>query len=85
MRRVSRTHRFDLDRLYDRINLEPMILITHINTTLQVADILTKGSFTGDRWTQLTLLVKSMTRTTFTPSNSSMSAAVVNPSLVQHE
>ena len=49
MRHVSRTHHFDLDRLYDRIDLDPMIQIKCVNTTQQAADILSKGSFTRDR------------------------------------
>ena len=32
-RSVSRTHRVDLDRLYDRINLDPMIQVKYVNTT----------------------------------------------------
>ena len=39
----------------------------------------TKGSFTGDRRTQLTPLVNIMTHTTFTQRNLSLSSAVVNP------
>ena len=42
----SRTHRVDLDRLHDRINFDRMIEIKYVNTTQQLADILTKGSFT---------------------------------------
>ena len=45
MRRVSRTHRVALDWLFDRINLDPKIQITYIDTKNQVADILTKGNF----------------------------------------
>ena len=45
----------------------------------------TQRSFTGDRWTQLTQLVKIMTRTTFTQSNLSVSSVVVNPFFFQHE
>ena len=78
--RVSRTHRVDLDWFYDRINLDPMIQIKYVNTTQRLADGLTKGSFTKDIWTQLTLLVNIMTHTTFSQSNLSFSSAVVNPS-----
>ena len=77
LRHVSRTQRVNLDRHYDSINLNPMIQIKYTNTTQQWADILTKGSFAGDRWTQLTLLVNIMT---FPRSNLSASSAVVNPS-----
>ena len=44
-------------------------------TKQQMAVILTKGPFTGDRWSQLTLLVNIMTRTTLTRSNLSVSSA----------
>ena len=42
-----------------------MILIKYVNTTRQLAYIVTKGSFTRDRCTQLTLLMIIMTYTTF--------------------
>ena len=50
MRHVSRTHRVALDWLFDRINLDPKIQIKYIDTKNQLADILTKGSFTRDEW-----------------------------------
>ena len=56
-----------------------MIKIKHVNTTKQLADVVTQGSFTGDRWSKLTLLVNIMTHTTFTQSIFSVSPAVVNP------
>ena len=80
-RHVSRADRVDLGRLYDRINLGPMVQIKYVNSTQQLADILTKASFTGDRWTQLTLLANVMTHTTFILCNLSVSSAVVNPLL----
>ena len=36
MRHVSRTHRFALDWLFDRINLDPKIQITYVDTTLSI-------------------------------------------------
>ena len=42
MRHVSRTHRVALDRLFNRINLDPKIQIKYIDTKTQLADILTK-------------------------------------------
>ena len=69
IRHVSPTHRVDLDRLYDPINLNPMIQIKYVSTTQQLADILAIGAFTGDTWTPLTLLVNIMTHTTFTQRN----------------
>ena len=56
MRHVSRTHRVALDRLFDRINLDPKIQIKYIDTKKQLADILTKGNFTRDEWNHLLCL-----------------------------
>ena len=53
MRHVSRTHRVALDWLFDRINLDSKIHIKYIDTTNQLADILTKGNFTSDEWSHL--------------------------------
>ena len=39
MRHVSRTHRLDLDWLYDGTDLDPMIQIKYVNTTQQLSDI----------------------------------------------
>ena len=50
MRHVSRTHRVALDWLFDRINLDSKTQIKYIDTRNQLADILTKGSFTRDEW-----------------------------------
>ena len=65
---------------YDASIFDPMIQIKYVNTTQRLADILTKASFTRDRWTQLTLLVNIMNHTTLTKSNLSISSGVVNPS-----
>ena len=56
MRHVSRTHRVALDWLFDRINLDPKIQIKYIDTKNQLADILTRGSFTRDEWNHLLCL-----------------------------
>ena len=56
MRHVSRTHSVALDWLFDRINLDPKIQIKYIDTKNQLADILTKGSFTRDEWNHLLTL-----------------------------
>ena len=56
MRHVSRTHRFALDWLFDRINLDPKIHIKHIDTKKQLADILTKTNFKRDEWNHLLCL-----------------------------
>ena len=56
MRHVSRTHRVALDWLFDRINLDTKIQVKYIDTENQLADILTKGSFTRDEWNHLLCL-----------------------------
>ena len=56
MRHVSRTYRVALDWLFDQINLDSKIQIKYIDTKNQLADILTKGSFTRDEWNQLLCL-----------------------------
>ena len=53
MRHVSRTHRVARDWLFDRINLDSKIQIKYIDTKNQLADILTKRSFTRDEWNHL--------------------------------
>ena len=56
MRHVSRTHRVALGWLFDRINLNSQIQIKYIDTKNQLADILTKGSFTRDEWNHVLCL-----------------------------
>ena len=56
MRHVSRTHRLATDWLFDRVNLDTKIQIKYIDTKNQLADTLTKGSFTRDEWNQLLCL-----------------------------
>ena len=53
MRHVSRTHRVAFDWLVDRINLDPQIHVKYVDARSQLADILTKGTFTRDEWHQL--------------------------------
>ena len=50
MRHVSRTYRVALDRLFDRIHMEPTIEIKYFDTKNKLADILTKSTFTRDEW-----------------------------------
>ena len=44
---VSRTHRVDLDWLFERCRVDPSIRIRFVPTKAQLADMLTKGSFTA--------------------------------------
>ena len=60
MRHVLRTHRVALDWLFDRMNLEPKIQIKYIDTKNQLADILTKGSFSRDEWSHFLCLLRSL-------------------------
>ena len=50
---VSRTHRVALDWLFGRINFDPKIQIRCVDTKNQLADILTKSSFSKDEWNNL--------------------------------
>ena len=76
MRRLSRTHRVALDWLFDRINLEQQIQIKYGDTKNQLADILTKGSFsrdeksfTRDEWNHLLRLFNMMRFSMFSCSH----------------
>ena len=53
LRHVGRTHRVDLDWLFERIMKDPGIFVKYVGTKEQLADILTKGSFTADAWKTL--------------------------------
>ena len=43
MRHVARTHRVDLDFLFERLQKDPGVFMRYINTKQQLADLLTKG------------------------------------------
>ena len=49
-RHVARTHRVDLDWLFERIQEDPGIRMKFCPTKEQLADILTKATFTADQW-----------------------------------
>ena len=68
MRHVSRTHRVALDWLFDRINLEPKIQINYVDTKNQLADMLTKASFTRDERRHLLRLFNMMSFSMFSCS-----------------
>ena len=53
IRHVSRTHRVSLDKLFDRINMDPKMQIKYVDTKNQLADMLTKGNLTRDEWNHL--------------------------------
>ena len=56
LRHVPRTHRIDLDWLFYILREDPGLKIKYISTKDQVADIFTKGLFTAQFWSHLTLL-----------------------------
>ena len=53
MRHVPRTHKVDLDWLFERVKNDPGFNIFYVHTKLQVADILTKGNFTVEAFSRL--------------------------------
>ena len=53
MRHVPRTHRVDLDFIFDRVNKDPGTSIKFVGTKDQAADIFTKGSFSENTWKAL--------------------------------
>ena len=53
MRHVSRYNRVALDWLFDRMNLNSKIQIRYSDTKHQLADILTKSTFTRYEWNNL--------------------------------
>ena len=53
MRHVARTHRVDLDWLIERVKLDPGVRIKFVGTDEQMADMLTKSSFTVAKWENL--------------------------------
>ena len=69
MRHVSRTHRVALDWVFDRINFEPKIQIKYVDTKNQLADILTKGSFSRNEWNHLLCLFNIMSCPTHSGSH----------------
>ena len=78
MRHVSRTHRVALDWLLDRINLDPKVQIKCVESRNQLADILTKGSFTRDEWHNLLHIFHFMNDTTFSCRHFSNSHSFVS-------
>ena len=58
LRHVLRTHRVDLDWLFERIMFDPCIFMRYLNTKEQIADVFTKGSFTAQTWQTLMKLAQ---------------------------
>ena len=69
MRHVPRTHRVDLDFLFELLREDPSIFIRYVGTKEQIADIFTKGSFTADQWRSLLRLAQIGSIPSFTKSS----------------
>ncbi len=53
LRHVPRTHRVDLDWLFERIMYDPGVSIHFVGTKQQIADMFTKGQFSEQQWKAL--------------------------------
>ena len=53
LRHMSRTHRVDLDWLIEQIKVDAGINLKFVGTNEQMADMLTKASFTIPKWKSL--------------------------------
>ena len=53
MRHVARTHRIDLDWLWERMRTDPGVFIKYVGTKEQIADMFTEGSFATPQWRAL--------------------------------
>ena len=69
MRHVSRTHRVALGWLFDRTHSEPKIGTKYVDTKNQLADMLTKESFTRNEWNHLLRLFNIMSFSMFSCSH----------------
>ena len=58
MRHVGRTHRVNIDWLFEKCSSDRAIRPRYVNTTWQIADLLTKGSFTSATWKNLVSLAR---------------------------
>lgn len=58
MRHAPRTHRIDLDRVFERIQHDPGVSIKYVGTKEQIADMFTKGSFGAEQWSKLLKLAQ---------------------------
>ena len=69
MRHVSRNHRVAIDWSFDSINSDSKIQIKYADTKNQLADMLTKGTFTRDDWDHLVRLLNIMNLSMFSCSH----------------
>ena len=58
MAHINRTHRVSVDWLFLLTRTDPGICLRYVNTKSQLADIMTKGSFTAQTWQDLCQLTQ---------------------------
>ena len=58
LRHLPRTHKIDVDFLFDILRRDPGLQLKYVPTRLQIADILTKGAFTGALWERMLTLMQ---------------------------
>ena len=58
LRHVPRTHRVDLDWLWERVREDPGVFVRYVGTKEQMADIFTKGSFSSEQRLRLCRLAQ---------------------------
>ena len=79
MRHVARTHRVDLDWLFERLTRDLNAYLKFVGTREQLADILTKGSFTGETLVTLCELCLIMPLSKFSLTSNSELFAEIKP------
>ena len=58
LKHVPRTHRINLDWLFERIRTDPGVFLRYVGTKEQIGDMFTKGAFTADQWWRLCRLAQ---------------------------
>ena len=53
LRHVARTHRIDIDWLFERLREDPGLFMRYCGSKDMIADIFTKGPFTREAWIRL--------------------------------
>ena len=53
MRHVQRTHRINLDGMFEQIHEDPGLFLRYVGAKQQLGDLLTKGSFSAETWNSL--------------------------------
>ena len=78
MRHVARTHRLNLDWLFERLSRDPRVCLKFVGTKDQLADVILEGSFTGKAWDTLCPLCLILLMSKFSSPPSSEKHATVS-------